>query len=264
MDGTASAGSAGSVARSDHVHPTDTSRASASDLTDHTGNSAMHMWYGTCSTAAATAAKVVECEGFTLSTNARISVKFTNYSTTSGITLNVNNTGDITAYWYGTTAVPARAWITNQVVDFEYDGSAWQMLIGKATTTYYGAVKLSSSTSSTSTALAATPSAVKTAYDLANGKAAVTSGTATIPASDSWTADSTSGLYTCTVSISTFTADLRAHISPVISTTDTDTGDAQQEAWDTHYFSETVAGGIKFYAKEAPTVAVEFTWEVVS
>lgn len=32
MDGTASAGSATAYARADHVHPTDTSRAAASDL----------------------------------------------------------------------------------------------------------------------------------------------------------------------------------------------------------------------------------------
>lgn len=38
MDGVASAGTAQSVSHSDHVHPTDTSRASASDLTSHTGN----------------------------------------------------------------------------------------------------------------------------------------------------------------------------------------------------------------------------------
>lgn len=38
MDGTASVGSASAVARSDHKHPTDTSRAAASDLTSHTGN----------------------------------------------------------------------------------------------------------------------------------------------------------------------------------------------------------------------------------
>ena len=38
MDGTASAGSASTVARSDHKHPTDTTRAAASDLTSHTGN----------------------------------------------------------------------------------------------------------------------------------------------------------------------------------------------------------------------------------
>lgn len=42
--------------------------------------------------------------------------------------------------------------------------------IGAATTSAYGVTKLSSSTSSTSTTEAATPSAVKAAYDLANGK----------------------------------------------------------------------------------------------
>jgi len=44
--------------------------------------------------------------------------------------------------------------------------------IPAATTGAYGVTKLSSSTSSTSEALAATPKAVKTAYDLANGKIA--------------------------------------------------------------------------------------------
>jgi hypothetical protein len=43
MDGTASAGSASTVARSDHKHPTDTSRAAASDLTSHTGNTTVHI-----------------------------------------------------------------------------------------------------------------------------------------------------------------------------------------------------------------------------
>lgn len=38
MDGTASVGSASTVARSDHKHPTDTTRAAASDLTSHTDN----------------------------------------------------------------------------------------------------------------------------------------------------------------------------------------------------------------------------------
>ena len=42
--------------------------------------------------------------------------------------------------------------------------------IPAATTSAYGVTKLSSSTSSTSTTLAATASAVKSAYDLANGK----------------------------------------------------------------------------------------------
>ena len=42
--------------------------------------------------------------------------------------------------------------------------------IPSATTSRYGVTQLSTSTSSTSTTLAATPSAVKAAYDLANGK----------------------------------------------------------------------------------------------
>lgn len=46
--------------------------------------------------------------------------------------------------------------------------------IPAASTSAYGVTKLSSSTSSTSTTLAATPSAVKSAYDLASGKATIT------------------------------------------------------------------------------------------
>lgn len=46
--------------------------------------------------------------------------------------------------------------------------------IPAASTSEYGVIKLSSSTSSTSTTLAATASAVKAAYDLANSKASMT------------------------------------------------------------------------------------------
>lgn len=43
MDGTASAGSASTVARSDHRHPTDTSRAAKADLDSHTANTTLHI-----------------------------------------------------------------------------------------------------------------------------------------------------------------------------------------------------------------------------
>ena len=43
MDGTASVGSASTVARSDHKHPTDTSRASQTDLTSHVGDTIKHV-----------------------------------------------------------------------------------------------------------------------------------------------------------------------------------------------------------------------------
>jgi hypothetical protein len=42
-DGTASVGSASTVARSDHKHPTDTTRAAQSDLTSHTGSTTVHI-----------------------------------------------------------------------------------------------------------------------------------------------------------------------------------------------------------------------------
>lgn len=43
MDGTASVGSASTVARSDHKHPTDTSRAAQTDLDTHTVNTTIHI-----------------------------------------------------------------------------------------------------------------------------------------------------------------------------------------------------------------------------
>lgn len=43
MDGTASVGSGNTWARADHVHPTDTSRASASDLTSHSSDTTKHV-----------------------------------------------------------------------------------------------------------------------------------------------------------------------------------------------------------------------------
>lgn len=43
MDGTASAGSASTVARSDHTHPTDTSRAAKTDFDSHTANTTLHI-----------------------------------------------------------------------------------------------------------------------------------------------------------------------------------------------------------------------------
>ena len=61
-----------------------------------------------------------------------------------------------------------------------YNGSAAVTAnIPAASTSDYGVTKLSSSTSSSSEALAATPKAVKAAYDLANGKASTATATTT-------------------------------------------------------------------------------------
>lgn len=62
VDGTAAVGTSAKYAREDHVHPTDTSRAAASDLSSHTENSTVHVtasekttWNGKASTSVATA-----------------------------------------------------------------------------------------------------------------------------------------------------------------------------------------------------------------
>ena len=156
------------------------STASIDDLAELVDTIGTGIYYGTCSTAASTQAKVVTCDGFVLETGAKITVKFTNAQTYNGTaTLNVNSTGAKDICIVGSTTTTIYYWSAGEVVDFVYDGTNYVMEgKGLATTTYYGVTKLSSSTSSTSTSLAATPSAVKSAYDLANGKQdALVSGT---------------------------------------------------------------------------------------
>ena len=123
-------------------------------------------YFGTCSTAAATQIKVVSCAGFELKTGSRIAVQFTYSNTASQPKLNVNGTGDKFICGIDGTSVITGIWRDKETIDFVYDGS-WWIALGclYATTSDYGLTKLSSSTASTSTTLAATASAVKRAYD---------------------------------------------------------------------------------------------------
>lgn len=86
--------------------------------------------YGTCSTAAATAAKVVTLSGFKLATGAVIAVKFTYANTAASPTLNVNGTGAKSIAVYGSTAAGSGAWSAGEVVMFVYDGTRWVMNSG--------------------------------------------------------------------------------------------------------------------------------------
>lgn len=123
-------------------------------------------YFGTCSTAAATQIKVVSCAGFELKTGSRIAVQFSYSNTASQPKLNVNGTGDKFICGIDGTSVITGIWRDKETIDFVYDGS-WWIALGclYATTSEYGLTKLSSSTASTSTTLAATASAVKRAYD---------------------------------------------------------------------------------------------------
>ena len=129
---------------------------------------ACKIFYGVCSTAAATQTKVVTIEDFELFTGALVAVKFDNVNTATAPKLNISGTGAINMYSVGTTAVLPNAWVAGETLLFVYNGTSYMVADGGiASTNGYGATKLNSSTSSTSTTEAATPSAVKSAYDLA-------------------------------------------------------------------------------------------------
>lgn len=86
--------------------------------------------YGTCSTAAGTAAKVVTCSGFNLVTGATVMVKFTNANTVANPTLNVNSKGAKAIYYRGAalTASSLANWGAGDVVEFRYNGTQWDLL----------------------------------------------------------------------------------------------------------------------------------------
>ncbi|MBQ6540727.1 MAG: tail fiber protein [Oscillospiraceae bacterium] len=135
--------------------------------------------YGTCDTSGMTREKTVACPGFELYEGSVIFVKFANAqscdsSAASPIKLNVNGTGARPAMAVGAFPLQKNAWQEGEAVGFVYDGTNWQMITGAAASTAgYGRTMLSTATNSNSTYMAATPSAVKNAYDLASSKTTV-------------------------------------------------------------------------------------------
>lgn len=83
--------------------------------------------YGTSTTAASTATKVVTCSGFQLYTGAQIAVKFTYANTASTPKLNVNSTGAKTIRAKNATLAATYYWTANSLVQFTYDGTYWVM-----------------------------------------------------------------------------------------------------------------------------------------
>lgn len=88
-----------------------------------------HNYYGVCTTAADTAAKTVEIDGFELNIGAMVIVKFDNANSASNPTLNVSGTGAKPMYRYGTTAISTgtttTGWYADSVQMFVYDGTGW-------------------------------------------------------------------------------------------------------------------------------------------
>ena len=101
------------------------------------------MLYGTCDTAAATAAKVAVLDAFdTLATGITVHIKFTYSNSVANPTLKVGSTDAKSIKRYGTTAVSttaATSWQAGAIVSFTYDGTNWVMNTGIDSNTTYTA-----------------------------------------------------------------------------------------------------------------------------
>lgn len=162
-----------------HVHDDIYYKTEMDEMLEGLGDTSKNTWYGACSTSGTTRTVTTDTGDFSLTAGNTIYVLFT-YAASASTTLNVDGTGAKNIKSVGTTNVTANQWGANEVVALVYDGTYFRMVDGMtATTTYYGMTKLSSSTSSTATNLAATPSAVKSAYDLANAALPKAGGTMT-------------------------------------------------------------------------------------
>lgn len=116
-------------------------------------------FYGTSSTGAGTAAKVVTATDFTMTAGYILVVKFTNANTANGLKLNVNSLGATSVYFNGAIASatnPLR-WNAGTAVTFVYDGTYFQLISMEALTVM--------STSATSDFV----SAAATGYTVASG-----------------------------------------------------------------------------------------------
>lgn len=214
-------------------------------------------FYGGCSSAANEANKVVTVsdDNFKLMSGVAVDVSFLNANTASRPTLNVNNTGAVEIKAYSTTVPLANQWRQGAVVRFVYNTSNWVMVDGSvASTTYYGATKLNSSTSSTSEDTAATPLAVKNAYD--RGSTALTVASAAVPKSSLLRFTNVTFVANAGVTDTTYDGyAIRYDVSCTDVTTDysADVRFAPADAVSGNFapFCDTGNGIVKIYAKQA-------------
>lgn len=154
MDGTASAGSASSVARSDHKHPTDTSRASKTEFDTHVSDTTKHI---------------------TSTERTNWGTAYTHSQSTHAPSNAEKNQNAFSNIKVGSTTIAADSATdtlelvgSNITITPDSTNDKVTIAVANGTTSAKGVVQLTDSTSSTSTTTAATPNSVKSAYDLAN------------------------------------------------------------------------------------------------
>lgn len=138
-------------------------------------SSGVSTYYGVCDTVDTVEQKIVTVSDeqgvFALKQGVALKITFTNITLiTYGVSFNVNGTGEKYVYISGTMAPPAWTIFAGETVEFMFNGEYWVFNFPFATTGSYGMVALSNSVSGEGNNggyFAATPTAVKQAYDLA-------------------------------------------------------------------------------------------------
>lgn len=159
--------------------------------TDKTKLNATNVAYATCSTAAATAAKVATISGndnWTLTTGSIVVVKFTVTNSASNVTLNLNNTG-AKSIWYNNAVYTGNSNMVcgcaNRCITFMYDGTNWVWLShGTDSNSTYSPAILGQGYGTCATAEATTAKVVTlSSYALVTGGIVAVKFTYAVPAS---------------------------------------------------------------------------------
>ena len=128
------------------------------------------VYYGTCSTGAATQTKEVTISGFpsALAEGQKVVVKFSNSQQYNGIPkLKINSLDAKDIHQCAGTGAVRYEWYAGSAILFVYDGTQWVMEdSGHATTTYWGRTKLVDDLTSTSTSMALTANQGKVLNDV--------------------------------------------------------------------------------------------------
>ena len=90
-------------------------------------NASLGTGYGTCTTAAATAAKAVTLASYTLAVGGYVSVKFSESITVANATLNIDGKGAKPIFFNG-AALAANVIKANDIVTFVYDGTNYNLV----------------------------------------------------------------------------------------------------------------------------------------
>ena len=191
-------------------------------------------YYGTCSTAAETAAKVVtvtdSASNFSLRAGITITVKFTKTNTASNPTLNVNNTG-AKNIWYNTALITTSnlgyAGTANRPMRYVYDGTQW-VWIGWSidSNTTYSTMSIAEMLAGTATTqrsvtaetLNPAVQALSTAYGTCTGQAANQNKVVTI-ADSNWTLRVGAAIYVKFDANNTYSATASAPVTLNVNST---------------------------------------------